>query len=85
MTRADFERLTAGQFVFTHMGTSYRSVCIVSLDLAAGTLTVECPALRRHPARMLRQTCGYGAADVRPYKPSPGRPPAARYARRTPG
>lgn len=40
MTREQFTRLTPGSTCYTHVGTSYRRVTVVSIDLAAGV--VEC-------------------------------------------
>lgn len=71
MTREQFTRLTPGSTCYTHVGTSYRRVTVVSIDLAAGVVECCCRAIG-HGGRLLTCRRRFGEVDRRPYKPYAG-------------
>lgn len=71
MTREQFTRLTPGSRCYTHVGTSYRQVTVVSIDLAAGVVECSCRAIG-HGGRLLTCRRRFGEVDRRPYKPYAG-------------
>lgn len=71
MTREQFTRLAHGSTCYTHMGTSYRRVTVVSIDLEAGVVECSCRSIG-HGGRLLTCRRRFGEIDRRPYKPYAG-------------